>query len=71
MQRQRETGVQQVKAEMDAFKPQLRSFPILILQPDSNEIACGKKVPPPSHLFLSGLEYWCRALVADAIAIQT
>jgi len=44
MQRQRETGVQQVKAEMDAFKPQLRSFPILILQPDSNEIACGKKI---------------------------
>lgn len=43
-QRQRETGVQQVKVEVDTFKPQLRSFPIVILQPNSSEIACGQKV---------------------------
>ena len=48
MQRQRETGVQQVKAEVDTFKPQVRSFPIVVLQPDSHEVACGRKVHPPT-----------------------
>jgi len=57
-QRQRETGVQQVKVEVDTFKPQLRSFPIVILQPDCNEIACGQKVSlSPCFLFHLGYPF--------------
>ena len=39
VQRQRETALQEVKVEEEAFKPQLRSFPVLVLQPGSQHVA--------------------------------
>lgn len=30
--------------EPDNFKPQVRAFPVVVVQPDSSELACGRKI---------------------------
>lgn len=44
LERHRSAVLREVKVEADDFTPQVRSFPIAILQPDSSEVACGRKL---------------------------
>ena len=36
--------LREVKVEPDTFIPQLRAFPVVVVQPDSSEVACGRKI---------------------------
>lgn len=33
-----------MKVEPDNFTPQVRAFPVVVLQPDDSEVACGRKI---------------------------
>lgn len=33
-----------MKVEPDNFKAQVRAFPVVVVQPDSSELACGRKI---------------------------
>lgn len=43
-ERHRLETLQEVKVEADNFQPQVRAFPIVVLQPDDHELACGRKI---------------------------
>ena len=43
-ERHRLETLQEVKVEPDNFKSHLRAFPVVIVQPDSSELACGRKI---------------------------
>ncbi len=43
-ERHRLETIREVKVEADNFKPQVRAFPVVVVQPDSSELACGRKL---------------------------
>lgn len=43
-ERHRTDTLREVKIEADNFEPQLRAFPVVVLQPDDSEVACGRKL---------------------------